>query len=150
MLSVLQIRNRAGVLVLDVNDRTAGYRTIALPDHDRVWDQDWAESAWVDGAELARPERLALVTKAFRTRIRGTSWGQVEARFEALIAAVEQGSGWRVVVGGGGVNRTWRAAGSASTSSPDSAADVINLTRVVTWSVPAQPTPGITGLPEEP
>ena len=147
MTSVVQLFSSAGALVLDAN--TGPYRTVALPDRSRVWVQEWAESAWADGADLAAPERLGLVTKEFRTRIRAASWPQVEAAYEALVGALEpaSSSGWKVVTGKGGVLRTWRCAGKASSSAPDSAADVPNRMLLVTWSVPAQPTAGISGLP---
>lgn len=147
MESTLRIYSDETTLVLDLNDPTAGYRTVALPDADRVWEQEWSENPRVDGASLNN-ERLGIVNKQHRTRIRAASWPLVEQRFEAMVAAIEVGHGF-VVIGKGGVDRTWRIAGRASSSSPDSAADVLNRTRIVTWTIPVQPTAAIT-FPEEP
>lgn len=134
-------------LLLDLNDAAAGYRTVSLPDADRDWQQAIATTPWMDGGVVVG-EKLGLVTKQLRTRIRGASWPQVEQRFQAMLEVIETAPPWFLVIGKGGVDRTWRAAGRASSSSPDSAADVLNRTRVVVWTVLAQPSAAITGLPE--
>ena len=134
-------------LVFDLNDPTAGFRTVALPDADRVWEQEWSTTPYADGGSL-NVERLGIVNKPLRTRIRAASWPLVEQRFEAMVAAIEVGSGF-IVIGKGGADRTWRIAGRASSSSPDSAADVVNRTRLVSWTIPVQPTSTII-FPEEP
>lgn len=147
MGSTLRVYSDETTLVLDLNSAAAGYRTVALPDADRVWEQDWSTTPYADGGSL-KVERLGIVNKQLRTRIRAASWPLVEQRFEAMVAAIEIGYGF-IVLGKGGVDRTWRIAGRASSSSPDSNADVLNRTRLVTWTIPVQPTSTII-FPEEP
>lgn len=147
MAATVQVFSTESALILDLGEASAGYQSATLPDLARVWEQDWSTVPYADGGSL-NTERLGIVTKQITTRIRGASWVEVEQRYEALVAAIEVGAGF-LVIGRGGVDRTWRIAGRASSSVPTTVGDELNLTTAVTWTIPVQPTGTVT-FPEEP
>lgn len=137
----LRILNSAGVLVLDLN--AGGYSGIVLPDQERVWRRVTTTSPWVDGDDVGH-ETLAAQTLSLKVRVRGATWAQVETRRRALVDALETPR-FLLAIGADGVVETWRAT-RADTVSPRPPDAVVNRMRVVTASVPVQPTPTVTGL----
>jgi hypothetical protein len=140
----LQVLDASGTLVLDLNGAASGYKGRTLPDAAREWEGDEVTSPWVDGSDMPQ-QRLKAAVKSVEVQVRGATWAEVETRYEALVAAIEQAR-WFLVIGREGVDRTWRAIGRASSQSPEPAHSVLNLLRTVTFSVLCQPTAVITGL----
>jgi hypothetical protein len=77
-------------------------------------------------------------------RIVGTSLSDVESRYDALVAAAEQGPGGLIVVTFGATSRTWHATGSPNiTSTGGRDADILRWTfrEDVTLAWPVDPFP---------
>lgn len=79
-------------------------------------------------------------------RCLGETWGHVQGRHAALVAALTQ-RWWLLEVGVDGVVETWRANAATEISSPIVPAEVAATParRVVSATIPVQPGPTVTG-----
>lgn len=137
-----QILTPAAVLVLDVS--TGGYEVTALNAGDRVWTTVNITSPFVDGDHTAS---AVLAAQAFEliVRVRGTTWVQVETRYQALLAAISAFS-WLFAETTEGVASVWRVSRPADSSSKKTTEGMDLGYRDVTIPIQVQPTPAITGI----
>ena len=139
----LRVRDAAGGVVLDLC--SGGYYATAAPAHEETWRRDRVTSPWVDGdGASGTPDTLDSQRIPLTVRIEGATWVEVEQRRLALKSATTQPL-WFLEVASEGVSFTYRA-GRADSTSPFTTADVADRRRVVSMTVPVQPTPAVTGV----
>ena len=137
----IRVRDAAGNEVLDLC--AGGYSATAAPAYEETWRREVVTSQFVDGDSSLR-ETLDAQRIPLTVRIEGASWAEVEQRRLALKDATTQPL-WFLEVFAEGVSFTYRA-GRADSSSPFTTADVADRRRMVSMTVPVQPTPAVTGV----
>lgn len=140
--TAVQCLDSSGALVLDLE--TGGYEVVSLRIGDRTWRRVTVTSPWVDGDSEVQ-STLASRQIDLVVRVRGTTWVQVEQRRAALESAVADAPSWQFKESIEGVQRVWRAF-RADMASEAAAVEVVNLARLVSVTIPVQPTPTTTGL----
>lgn len=143
MTRTVRCRNSAGALVLDLS--SAGYEVAeeGVRTGERTWVRQTATSPFVDGVhEVSKTldgDKIEVTA-----RVIGSTWGEVEARRQVLLAAVEASS-WLLEIEVDGVSYTYRASGADSISGLTEM-ELRYKERTVMLTIPVQPTPAITGI----
>lgn len=141
MARTVRCRTAGGVLTLDLS--SAGYEIVedGVNPGERTWRRTTVTSPFVDGVYEVHSV-LDGATAEVTVRCLGATWADVQARYAALLAAVEVPS-WLLEIEVDGVSYAYRASRADSVAGLQTI-EVEHAFRTVSLSIPVQPTPTIT------